>query len=272
MANLHYRFKYYFIYKITNLLNKKCYVGFHATNSEYDKDLYFGSSKTLDNAIKKYGMENFIMGVIEYVNVNEWKEKERFWIKEMHAHVSLGGYNLTWGGDGTLGLTMSNESRKKMSYIQKNRSELTKQRISESIKKWHHDVGFSAQTKEKISNTHKQNTKLILLRQTAFLGKHHTDETKKKISAIHKGKKLSDETKEKIRSKLIGIKLSDETKLKISISNMGKKRTDKTKERYRISKLGKKRAVKTCPYCNKNIGDGNYERWHGENCKLKISA
>ena len=31
-------YKYYFIYKILNLANKKCYVGFHATNKEYDKD------------------------------------------------------------------------------------------------------------------------------------------------------------------------------------------------------------------------------------------
>lgn len=70
--------KYYYIYKIVNLVNKKCYVGFHATNKEYNQDNYFGSSKTLDNAIAKYHSENFIMGIIEYINVDEWKEKEKY--------------------------------------------------------------------------------------------------------------------------------------------------------------------------------------------------
>lgn len=112
LKNLNY--KYYFIYMIKNLVNKKCYVGFHATDKEYDEDDYFGSSKTLDNAIKKYGIEKFVMGILEYINVETWKEKERFWIKKMCAHVSLGGYNLTWGGDGILGYKHTDKSKIKM--------------------------------------------------------------------------------------------------------------------------------------------------------------
>lgn len=37
-----------------------------------------------------------------------------------------------------------------------------------------------------------------------FYGKHHTEETKKKLSELHKGKKLSEETKKKISKKTSG--------------------------------------------------------------------
>ena len=50
MSTLKNPYKYYFIYKTINLINKKCYVGFHATNEEYDE--YFSSGIMLNNAIK----------------------------------------------------------------------------------------------------------------------------------------------------------------------------------------------------------------------------
>jgi hypothetical protein len=43
----------YFIYKTTNLLNGKYYIGMHVTNQIDDG--YLGSGKYLNNAIKKYG-------------------------------------------------------------------------------------------------------------------------------------------------------------------------------------------------------------------------
>lgn len=115
MSNHVKDYKYYYIYKIINLINKKCYVGFHATNVEYENDSYYGSSITLDNAIRKYGPNNFIKGIIEYVTKENWKEKETYWIIKMNAHVSNGGYNLTFGGDGTLGRPCSEETRIKKS-------------------------------------------------------------------------------------------------------------------------------------------------------------
>ncbi len=87
MSNLKYSFKYYYIYRIVNLINKKSYVGFHATNNEYDN--YFGSSKILNNAIEKYEICNFVFGIVEYVNPDNWREKETYWIKKMNAYVLL---------------------------------------------------------------------------------------------------------------------------------------------------------------------------------------
>jgi hypothetical protein len=47
----------YFVYKITNHINGKMYVGQHVVVNE--NDLYFGSGFLLKVAIKKYGKENF---------------------------------------------------------------------------------------------------------------------------------------------------------------------------------------------------------------------
>lgn len=49
--------KYHLIYKTTNLLNGKIYIGKHTTTNKEDN--YLGSGIKLINAIKKYGRENF---------------------------------------------------------------------------------------------------------------------------------------------------------------------------------------------------------------------
>lgn len=49
--------KYYGLYRITNLLNGKMYVGKHITKDLNDR--YMGSGLILKRAIKKYGRENF---------------------------------------------------------------------------------------------------------------------------------------------------------------------------------------------------------------------
>jgi group I intron endonuclease len=266
MANLFKKYKYCYIYKIINLINKKCYVGFHVTNLEYEKDFYYGSSETLDNAIKKYGEDNFIKGIIEYISINDWKEKEKYWIIKMNSHVSLGGYNLTWGGDGTLGFKMNSLSKEKLSNIARNRSEETKEKIKNSIKLKRNEINKSI---SKSLSGRKLYGKSLLSAQNAFLGKTHTMESKIKIGLKHKGKHLSQETKEKLKLINLGKHLSQETKIKISQFQKDKKLSAKTKQKISQSKIGVKRKTHICPFCQKEIGDGNFQRWHGINCKLK---
>lgn len=249
MANIKREFKYYYIYKIVNLINKKHYVGFHATDKEYEKDNYFGSSRTLKKAIKKYGIENFIKEIIEYVNEDNWKEREMYWITEMHSHTSEWGYNLTKGGDGTLGLKMREESREN----------IRKSRIGKTL---------STEARLKISKKIK--------------GRKFTEEHKKRISISNTGKKCSEETKQRVSKANKGNKY-----------RVGKYHTEETKslirEKSKISSAGEKNAmfghvytketllklkksantILICPHCKKEIKRGTYNRWHGNNCKLK---
>ena len=53
---------YYIIYKITNLLNDKIYVGFHKTEDIYDD--YMGSGKLIKEAIAEFGVQNFKKDII----------------------------------------------------------------------------------------------------------------------------------------------------------------------------------------------------------------
>ena len=53
---------YYIIYKVTNQINGKYYIGRHATNDINDS--YMGSGIGIKNAIKKYGVKNFTKEII----------------------------------------------------------------------------------------------------------------------------------------------------------------------------------------------------------------
>ncbi len=265
MANISNNHKFHFIYAIQNLINHKFYIGFHATNNLDDE--YFGSGKILKRAIFKYGIENFEKKILEHIDILIWREKEILWIKRKNSHVSKGGYNLTFGGDGTLGFKMSEETKKKLSVIAKNRPLQTRQKISKSL------TGrvVSEETKNKISKSVKANPKIRLAAKIAFLGKTHTKETREKIGIKHRGKILSEETKNKLKEINLGKKMSDETKKKISISTKGKILSNETKFKMSKSKIGIKRPTRECPHCFKEISDGNFQRWHGKNCKLNPS-
>lgn len=54
--------KYYYVYKITNLVNAKIYVGKHSTDKLDDN--YMGSGVVLHQAYQKYGLECFSKEVI----------------------------------------------------------------------------------------------------------------------------------------------------------------------------------------------------------------
>lgn len=89
-----------FIYKITNKVNGKSYIGqtrytveFRWRQHQHKKDnTYF------HNAIHKYGVENFIVETIEECNVEDLNSKEIFYIAKYDTFNN--GYNLTIGGDG----------------------------------------------------------------------------------------------------------------------------------------------------------------------------
>jgi len=98
------------IYKITNLLNNKIYIGqstdikarwlsektraFNLSSNSYDTPL--------SRAFRKYGLENFTFEVLECCNKNELDQKETYYIYYYNSLVPF-GYNITDGGTSSRG-------------------------------------------------------------------------------------------------------------------------------------------------------------------------
>ncbi len=77
MSNSNGLKKYHFVYKTTNLINEKYYIGIHSTKNINDG--YLGSGKKLLLSVKKYGPDNFKLEILEFVNTRELlveREKE----------------------------------------------------------------------------------------------------------------------------------------------------------------------------------------------------
>ena len=97
-----YKYKYdtilYTVYKISNKIDGKFYVGTHKTKNLNDS--YFGSGKYLTRAVKKYGIENFIKEILfVYDNPAEMYAKEAEIVNEDFL-ITENTYNLKIGGFG----------------------------------------------------------------------------------------------------------------------------------------------------------------------------
>jgi len=91
------------IYKITNLINNKIYIG----KDTISDPNYFGSGLLINRAFEKYGKDNFVKEVIDETDgYNELSEKEIYWIEQYNSTYREIGYNISKGGDG--GDTLSN--------------------------------------------------------------------------------------------------------------------------------------------------------------------
>jgi len=141
------------IYKITNLINGKIYIG----KSIYNNPNYYGSGTFLNKAIKKHGKENFKKEIIiEFYFYDEklLNKEEIYWIKYFNSRESNIGYNITKGGNGNF--ILDNEIKDKIRKIQKiiqNNPEVNSRRSKSCIEAWNK----SGNRKEKFSKKMKVN-------------------------------------------------------------------------------------------------------------------
>jgi len=85
------------IYKTTNLINGKIYVGKDALN----RPSYLGSGFIFRRAISKYGRENFVKEIVEKCSTpEELNGREKHWIEFFRATDKNIGYNIMEGGHG----------------------------------------------------------------------------------------------------------------------------------------------------------------------------
>lgn len=101
------------IYKVTNNINNKVYIGQsnqiearwkkHCHRSLYDNGTDYNC--VFYRAIRKYGLENFTFEVIEECKEEELDEKEKYWIKQYNSFLGFencNGYNMTLGGQNNI--------------------------------------------------------------------------------------------------------------------------------------------------------------------------
>lgn len=99
------------IYKITNKINGKSYIGQTVKPIEKRYKRHIHDAKVdnyaLHRAISKYGVENFEIETLETVSREKLDEREIYWIKKFNTHIfaeNSCGYNMTTGGDSMPGL------------------------------------------------------------------------------------------------------------------------------------------------------------------------
>ena len=192
---------YGYIYKTTNLINNKIYIGQHKAQ-KFSLN-YKGSGKMLREAFSKYGKENFSVVLVEECSTQEdMDSKEMYWISYYNSTNTDIGYNISIGGIyNTFTGRQHNESTKQKMRDAKLGIEFS-QEHKENISKGKKGHIYSEERNFKISKTLKE----------------------RDVHVSHKGHSMSEEAKQKIRDwHLKKGKLSEETKKKMSEVRTGKK-------------------------------------------------
>ena len=186
----------YYIYRITNNINHKTYIGQHKyCKSLLVDDGYIGSGVILKKAQKKYGIENFSKEIITIaMSRSEANILEKYYIAKERKENTYGCYNIADGGQGVSfwkGKHFSEEHKKRISNKMKNPSEETRKKMSDAKKGKH----LSEEHKKRISNPSEETRKKM---SDAKKGKHLSEEHKKRISESAKGRKASEETRKRL--------------------------------------------------------------------------
>lgn len=124
----------FILYKTTNMINGKIYVGVHATK-ETDNRYYLGSGVALKHAIKKYGKENFKIETLQTFDSSD----DMYYAESIVVNNDFirrkDTYNMMVGGLGlTVGHKLSEDTKRKISAgnMGKIMSEESKQKMSSS--------------------------------------------------------------------------------------------------------------------------------------------
>jgi group I intron endonuclease len=186
------------VYKITNLVNGKFYIGSSTSEKDGFKDrinthIRLLNRKThynkhLQSAWLKYGSHNFKFEIVEVVyGKDKILEREQYYITLYGVTNPKIGYNKSPKANSQLGFKHTEETKKKMSESAK----IYSKEISERMKKLHTGKKMLNETKEKISK------KLKACKRN--------EDFKNKMSIIGKNRIISEEIKNKISQTKKGV-------------------------------------------------------------------
>jgi group I intron endonuclease len=178
--------EYYIVYKTINLVNGKYYIGKHKVKTK-EFDFYFGSSDVINNAIAKYGIENFRREVLfetdneeecyrmeEQILGNLWKTDENCYNKQ------AGGKGFPSGDKHYAVHGFTEQHKKNLSGSRKKRkphSEETKRKMSKSR------TGLKRTTETRAKMSEAQAGK-----NNPMFGKKHSTAKRKEIGDKLRGK------------------------------------------------------------------------------------
>jgi len=165
--------KYHMIYKTTNLLNGKYYIGMHSTSNL--EDGYMGSGRRLRYSINKHGKDNHTVEILEFVDTRKELIKREEEIVNLNEIAKVDCMNLKVGGSGGF------KDEEHMIKCSKAGNEAKK---------------LLLKTDEEYFKRHSENARKILKAYHAtgkhnyktFQGKKHSEESKLKTSKTMKGK------------------------------------------------------------------------------------
>jgi hypothetical protein len=175
------RKKYHFIYKTTNLLSGRYYIGMHSTDDLNDG--YLGSGTYLKRSINKHGKENHSIEILEFLNSREElaaREREIVSLQEIAKKECM---NLKVGGEGGFTVEQAKKGRQ----------------ITDKVLEEKHGKDFRViigkQYYENLSEEQKQERNALIARRLKEVGFDH---------ATFKGKKHSEETLNRMREVKVG--------------------------------------------------------------------
>jgi hypothetical protein len=252
--------KYNFVYKTTNTLNDKFYIGVHSTDNLDDG--YLGSGLYLKKAIERYSTKNFKREILEFFPTQEeaFKREAEIVTEEFISQES--NYNLSVGGKGGYN-NISEDGLKRISKARKDSVVAIKngEKVVVSKKEFQRDKNLVGHTKGFASVKDRDgNSFQISVDDERYKSGEVVPVSKDSVLAISKtsGKRVV-VSKEEFdnNSDLVG-------------HTFGTKQSQVSNRKRSLALKGKAKPQKVvqCPYCNKSGGESNMKRWHFNSCKL----
>lgn len=151
------------VYCATNLTNGKMYVGVTVRTltvrmREHKSQALSGSVNTFHTALRKYGWKSFTWKILESdIPCDILASREVWWVNHMGTKcVGRGGYNRTDGGGGTVGMEVSESTRRLLSRKTKDRV-FKKYGLKKQVSLFHNRMGVPVtdETRQKMSASSK---------------------------------------------------------------------------------------------------------------------
>lgn len=239
----------YIIYKTTNLVNQKFYIGVHKQDFHFPVlfDGYLGSGTALNRAIKKYGVENFVRETLfVYYTEEEAFAKETelvdeaFITREDTYNIRVGGYgccDFGWASKGKISVKDENGKIFRISV-------LDERYLSGELKQANFGIKRSAETRRK-----------------------HSEQNKRRWSNPDNRKKQSQKQRKIIKER--PDILCEYCGNYYDSLNYHKWHGEKCKENPNFDPASRNIPKFKCDHCGGFYDAGNFKQHHGENCRYK---